>query len=154
MRLNVVVLVFVCLSLVVIGIAAAPVQDCVWVGPGRRRNQPRDPDPVKRDIVRTALGRKPEHGGIRKRPQHHRARAGLRRFRRGGEPAATRQRGEAEQSCGACRSYRLHRVLWVPSQNGLPPVALPPQSHTSSLALAVNGTGVNPVPWCEPSQNG
>jgi hypothetical protein len=44
--------------------------------------------------------------------------------------------------------------LCVPSQNGLPPVALHPQSQTSSLASAVNGIGVNPVPLCEPSQNG
>jgi len=45
-------------------------------------------------------------------------------------------------------------VLCVPSQNGFPPVALHPQSQTSSVASAVNGTGVNPVPWWEPSQKG
>ena len=42
----------------------------------------------------------------------------------------------------------------MPSQNGLPPVDLQPQSQISSVAAAVNGTGVNPVPWWEPSQKG
>ena len=53
---------------------------------------------------------------------------------------------EAEE-CRAPRSPRpAHRPLCVPSQNGLPAVCLQPHSQTSSLAAAVNGTGVSPVP--------
>jgi hypothetical protein len=46
------------------------------------------------------------------------------------------------------------RELCVPSQNGLPSVALQPQNHTSSVFSAVYIIGAMPVSLCEPSQNG
>jgi hypothetical protein len=44
--------------------------------------------------------------------------------------------------------------LCVPSQNGSPPVRLQPQSQTFPASGNDSFIGVNPVPWCEPSQNG
>src|SRR6266851_5216785 len=93
---------------------------------------------------------------VGERPQDHRARTRLGRLRRreGRKPTAARDGEEADQHRARRSPQAPHRLSCVPSQNGLPPVDLQPQSHTSSVASAVNGTGVSPVPWCEPSQKG
>ena len=46
------------------------------------------------------------------------------------------------------------RVLCVPSQNGLPALALQPQNQTSSVFSGLHSRGENDVLLCEPSQNG
>src|SRR5262249_4106912 len=110
---------------------------------------------VKGDVLRTAAEARAKDRGVGKRPQDHRSGAGLGRpFRCRRKQAATGERDETGKRCATRRPSRGHRLWWVPSQKGLPPVCLQPQSQTSSLAAAVNGTGVNPVPLCEPSQNG
>src|SRR5690348_12605186 len=42
----------------------------------------------------------------------------------------------------------------VPSQRGLLLLFLQPQNDTVPLSSALNSTGENPLPLCEPSQNG
>src|SRR6267378_2334643 len=111
---------------------------------------------VEGDVVRATLGSRAEHGGVSERPQDHCARTGFGRFgcRRRPEPTASRESAKANQHRARPGARLPHRLSCVPSQNGLPPVDLQPHSQTSSVAAAVNGTGVRPVPWCEPSQKG
>ena len=104
-------------------------------------------DPVESDVVGATLLGGSEDGSVGEGPQHDRTWTSLGLLRRGRrQPTTTRQSENAEERCPLGRPQAAHRVLCVPSQNGLPPVALHPQSQTSSVASAVNGTGVNPVP--------
>src|SRR6266446_3598996 len=111
---------------------------------------------VEGHVVRAMLGSRAEHRGVGERPQDHRARTDFGRFgrRRRPDPTAPGDREKADQHRARRGARSPHRLSCVPSQNGLPPVDLQPHSQTSSVAAAVNGTGVRPVPWCEPSQKG
>jgi hypothetical protein len=109
--------------------------------------------PVECDVIGAPLLSRTENGGVGKRPQDDRARAGLRgRFwRRWRNPAATGKREEADQQRTRCGARTSHRLECVPSQNGLPPVDLQPQTRTSSVAAAVIGP-VSPTSLCACSQ--
>ena len=55
---------------------------------------------------------------------------------------------------GALIRVVRYKLRCVPSQRGLLPVFLQPQKEIVPASSALNSTGVNPLPLCEPSQNG
>src|SRR6202011_4695811 len=104
-------------------------------------------DPVESDVVGATLLGGSEDGSVGEGPQHDRTWTSLGLLRRGRrEPTTTRQSENAGERCPQGRPQAAHRLLCVPSQNGFPAGASHPPRPTTSVASAVNGTGVNPVP--------
>ena len=133
--------------------------DTSWKSGRRRRVPGGSPHPNRRGRSRRSAGRSP-------RPlPHHGDTAGL---VSGGRPstrishqppatdAGARPSGSPFPSGSDGPGGRVYSgsELWVPSQNGAPPVRLQPQSQTFFASASESFIGVNPVSLCEPSQKG
>ena len=100
--------------------------------------QDADPGAGRRIVERVAAGKNNQHGRDDERPA------------RAHQTAAPKRR----PSAGRPHIAHAQSVLCVPSQCGLLPVRLQPQSHAVSLSSAVKMMGRMSVTLCEPSQKG